>query len=139
MRNGGEHSSRDVSWEALKTLVSRLSRLGKWAVFYARMMGWAVFPLLPGTKIPMPGSHGFRDATNDVVQVIEWWTVTPDANIGIATGTISGLFVIDIDLYKEAVHEALDEIETKYGRFPPTLTATSARGGQHLYFGVQRS
>lgn len=65
------------------------------ALYYARF-GWQVFPLVPRGKVPMT-AHGFMDATTDAAQIIEWWTKRPDANIGIATGERSGLFVVDID------------------------------------------
>jgi hypothetical protein len=69
--------------------------------------GFAVFPLHPRTKTPAT-EHGFKDATTDVAQIRTWWTKTPDANIGIATGKASGgLVVIDINV---------DEAKGKDGR-----------------------
>lgn len=65
------------------------------AIGYASK-GWAVFRLAPDSKVPMPGSHGYKDASSDPMQVLKWWTQTPDANIGIACEA-SGLLVIDID------------------------------------------
>jgi hypothetical protein len=59
--------------------------------------GFAVFPLQPGTKLPFAGSRGCKDATKDEAQVRQWWTDTPQANIGIATGKPSGVWVLDID------------------------------------------
>jgi putative DNA primase/helicase len=46
-------------------------------------MGLRVFPLQPGTKIPMT-AHGVKDATDDPLVIKEWWTKTPDAGIGLA-------------------------------------------------------
>jgi putative DNA primase/helicase len=57
---------------------------------------WAIFPLLPRSKIPPKGSHGFLDATTDPAQVRAWWSATPEANIGLAVGK-SGLVAIDVD------------------------------------------
>ena len=53
-----------------------------WALKYASM-GLRVFPLQPGTKIPMT-AHGVKDATDDPALIKEWWTRTPDAGIGLA-------------------------------------------------------
>jgi hypothetical protein len=56
--------------------------------------GLHVFPCrgkLPRTE------HGFQDASTDTDTVISWWQRWPDANIGIATGTASGLVVLDVD------------------------------------------
>lgn len=64
------------------------------ALWYAQN-GYPVFPLAPGSKIPMAGSRGFLDATVDEAQIRLWWTETPDANIGLAT---AGLAVIDFDV-----------------------------------------
>jgi len=57
--------------------------------------GWYVFPCWPKSKKPMT-ERGFKDATLDEVQVREWWTKTPDANVAVATGP-SGLCVVDVD------------------------------------------
>jgi len=46
-------------------------------------MGLRVFPLQPGTKIPMT-AHGVKDATDDPALIKEWWTRTPEAGIGLA-------------------------------------------------------
>ena len=45
----------------------------------------------PATK------HGFKDATCDPSTVEEFWTNDPDLNIGIATGRLSDIFVVDLD------------------------------------------
>src|SRR6185503_14309935 len=58
--------------------------------------GWPVFPCRPGQKIPAT-PHGVLDATTDPEQIRAWWTATPDANIGIATGA-PGPDVIDVDV-----------------------------------------
>ena len=59
--------------------------------------GIAVFPLARGTKIPLKRSHGFKDATTDPDQIREWWTKTPNANIGAAMGAASGIIGVDVD------------------------------------------
>lgn len=58
--------------------------------------GWHVFPCKPRGKTPIT-AHGVKDATDNLDQVRAWWTATPDANIGLATGGASGVIVIDID------------------------------------------
>lgn len=55
-----------------------------------------VFPLTPNTKVPFKGSNGFHDATQDIEQVKQWWSNTPNANIG-AIPAVGGFFVLDID------------------------------------------
>lgn len=65
----------------------------------------------PG-KHPLTG-NGVYDASKDASQVRAWWTQWPNANIGIATGTVSGIFVIDVD--GEEGEASLAMLETDYG------------------------
>src|SRR6516165_4849410 len=65
------------------------------ALNYAKL-GWKVFPLVPGQKRPLT-MHGSKDATSNPDQIRAWWTQNPDANIGVATGSVSGIVVLDVD------------------------------------------
>jgi hypothetical protein len=58
--------------------------------------GLAVFPCRARTKCPAT-SHGCKDASLDADVVRGWWRANPHANIGIATGEISNIFVLDAD------------------------------------------
>ena len=57
-----------------------------------------VFPCTPGGKQPLT-NHGFHDATSDLSAVKNWWQRWPDANIGMPTGAISGVDVVDVDVH----------------------------------------
>lgn len=103
-----------------------LSDLGQSALDYATRFGWAVFPLVPRGKTPLT-SHGFKDASTDPERIREWWTTTPDANIGIATGTASNLVVLDLDS-----RAAVASFVEAYGD-PSTPCSTTGRGA-HLLF-----
>lgn len=94
--------------------------------------GWAVHPLRPGQKVPA-SPHGCRDATTDPVQIREWWRASRDANAGIATGHVSGVWVLDID--GDAGRASLAELEAEHGALPATLTVRTVRG-LHLYWRV---
>jgi Bifunctional DNA primase/polymerase, N-terminal len=48
------------------------------AIFYARA-GIPVFPLTPGTKIPLARSKGVHDATTDLRVIRSWWGAIPAA------------------------------------------------------------
>lgn len=60
--------------------------------------GIPVFPCVPGAKQPLT-AHGFHDATTDVATVQQWWRRWPDANIGMPTGAVSGVDVVDVDVH----------------------------------------
>jgi len=85
----------------------------------------------PG-KHPRP-PHGFKDATTDESRIRDWSTRWPDANIAIATGTVSGIVVLDIDL-RHGGQASLDAWVRQYGPLPLTVRARSGSGGPHLYF-----
>lgn len=87
--------------------------------------------------------HGFKDATRDANKIREWWKERPDANIGIATGKVSNLVVLDVDIKPEKDgSQLLKMIESKYGPLPSTVAVQTGSGGKHLFFkypdGLQR-
>lgn len=88
------------------------------ALCYAER-GLAVFPLLPQSKEPAT-SHGFKDATTDQEQIRQWWSENPNFNIGIATGNVPGVIVIDVD--GQAGEQSLVILEQEYGKLPVTVT-----------------
>jgi hypothetical protein len=94
--------------------------------------GWRVFPLRARGKTPLT-KGGFKAATVDPRQIEAWWKKWPEANIGIATGAASGLFVLDIDGAHGEAH--LVELQELYGCLPETLTVKTARG-RHIYFAL---
>lgn len=95
--------------------------------------GVPVFPLRPGTKEPFYGSRGFYAATTDPGKIREWWSRTPEANIGIPTGPVSGILVLDVDPGKGG-RESLAELEREIGELPVTYRVKTGRGGEHVHF-----
>jgi hypothetical protein len=95
------------------------------ALWYAER-GLAVFPCSPGTKIPFAGSAGCKDATTDEATIRSWWEKTPGANVAIATGSVSGIYVVDIDA-------ASSEIMP---RLPETWIARTRGGGWHYVYAL---
>ena len=89
--------------------------------------GFYIFPLKPKSKAPLT-SNGFKGASNSPEQIRAWWAQYPDANIGVATGQISGIFVLDID----------------GDNFPKTLMpadvsySVKTSKGHHVYFYVPK-
>jgi Bifunctional DNA primase/polymerase, N-terminal/AAA domain/Primase C terminal 1 (PriCT-1) len=95
-------------------------------------MSWPVFPLRPRDKRPL-SLHGFQDATLDIAQLVRWWAEFPDAGVGIATGTRSGLVVLDVDPRNNG-HHSMAAIRAQYGDLGPTPEAQTGGGGRHLFF-----
>ena len=96
--------------------------------------GLAVFPLKPRDKIPL-SLHGCKDATCSPERIEEWWKQWPDANIRVATGSASSVWVLDIDGMPDEL--SLRKIENSHGaKLPDTVEAITGGGGRHLYFSL---
>lgn len=61
-------------------------------------LGIPIFPCVPGGKQPLT-PNGFHDSTASAKIVDVWWRRTPDANIGLPTGSASGVLVVDVDVH----------------------------------------
>lgn len=73
--------------------------------------GVPVFPVAVSGKQPLT-RHGFHDATTSHAQIRQWWASTPGANVGMPTGTASGVVVVDVDVHGPANgYVALDRAE----------------------------
>jgi len=73
-----------------------MNRLLKAALDYEKL-GWSIIPLRPREKTPLFPWSEFQKKRATSEQITEWWEKYPDANIGIVTGAISNLAVIDLD------------------------------------------
>lgn len=117
--------------------------------------GWPVFPvhgIVNGrctcgrTDCGSSGKHplvrrGVHDAATDESVIHSWWNQCQLANVAIATGSPSGVVVIDIDLgprksssgeVGEPVSASLDPL-IELG-LPRTLTSLTGGGGLHLLY-----
>jgi len=97
--------------------------------FRLMVAGFSVIPCRKD-KTPLISSViPFRTIPADENQITKWWTDWPEACIGIITGRISGITVIDVDTYKPG---AVDP-----GVFPETFTVRTGQGGLQLYYQYQ--
>jgi hypothetical protein len=105
------------------------------ALAYARG-GWPVFPLhnKKPFEIISPGvkSHGYKDATTDEETIRAWWTYHPGATIGLATGSVSGVIVLDID--PPEGYYNLKRLQTTYSPLPDTRRSRTGNKGLHYFF-----
>ncbi|WP_410000399.1 bifunctional DNA primase/polymerase [Gemmata sp. SH-PL17] len=78
-------------------------------------------------------TNGCKGASSDPEQIRKWWGAFPDANIGLATGTVSGVWVLDVDGPEGCA--ALAELEQRHGKLPETVVAKTAKG-EHYFFRI---
>jgi putative DNA primase/helicase len=123
------------------------------AIYYAGR-GWAVFPCHSvtadgfctcgnrDTEDHSVGKHprtlnGVKDATTDQARITEWFSLFPESNIGLACGSVSGVFAVDVDP-RHGGFESLEEFEIMRpdGPLPPTLQSVSGGGGRHMIFAL---
>ena len=90
----------------------------------------AVFPLRARSKTPWT-SHGCLDATTDPETIAGWWSGWPDSNIGIATGSKSNIWVLDIDGTRR---RRAAQARTTLRRSARHGNRRYRRRGHHLYF-----
>ena len=83
-------------------------------------LNWAnskqpIFPCSPKTKRPCI-KGGFKSAANDQDQIKKWWTEFPNAMVGMPTGDVTDIFVLDVDEHgKVSGNKTLAELEAKHG------------------------
>jgi hypothetical protein len=75
----------------------------------------------PGNKHPLSAlvPHGVKDSTISEATIYSWGAKYPRANIGIATGAVSNLVVLDIDP-KNGGDKTFQELIEKHGTLPET-------------------
>jgi len=95
--------------------------------------GWSVIPVEAGGKRPLVRWEAFQQKRPSEQDLRRWYRRWPDANVGIVTGVISSLLVLDVDP-RHGGDASLRELERRYHALPDTVEAVSGGGGRHLYF-----
>jgi hypothetical protein len=90
--------------------------------------GIPVFPLEPLGKRPIV-EQGFKVATTDHPLIYAWWDRTPNANIGMPTGLLSGILVLDVDP-EHGGNESLQALPPR----PMTWVVETPSGGFPYWF-----
>lgn len=91
--------------------------------------GLAVFPVDVATKKPLVEWGGKMAILPSEEQVRKWFS-QPNCAVGVATGPVSNLFLLDFDFEK---HPEAREFYEKH-TFPHTWKERTKHGGLHLYF-----
>lgn len=74
---------------------------------------------------------GLKSATTDPGVIKVWWTLWPDANVGVVTG--SDIWVLDVDP-QHGGDLSLEGLIAQYGTLPETIEAITGGGGSHFLF-----
>jgi hypothetical protein len=105
------------------------------AVEYAERLNWAVFPCRG--KVPAQakaeGGRGVHGASSDATAVAAKWREFPGADIGLACGTVSGIWVLDVDGDEGAA--SLADLERQHGPLPATAWQMTGKG-RHYFFAL---
>jgi hypothetical protein len=89
-----------------------------------------VFPCIVRSKKPLIDDN-LRRATTDPNPIRGWWKVS-ECNIGIATGSGSGIWVLDVD--GPEGEQTLRKLEAERGALPETVEVITGGEGRHIYF-----
>jgi len=92
--------------------------------------GFSVIPAWG--KVPFGSWTAYQHSQIDPKSLKAFLEHHANANIGIATGKFSGIFVVDIDGLEG--EESLRRLEYEYGQLPPTVEVISGGDGRHIYF-----
>ena len=84
-------------------------------------------------KRPLVAWREFQQRIASADEIERWFKQWPDANVGVVTGRISGIIVVDVDV-RHGGPDSVDEFEAAHGPLPPTVEAASGGGGRHLYY-----
>jgi len=92
-----------------------------------------VIPIEPRGKRPLVAWLEFQDRQPTAAEVAGWFGRWPEANVGIVTGIVSGLVVLDVDA-RHGGAQSLSALETEHGPLPWTIAVATGGGGRHCYF-----
>lgn len=124
---------------------------------YARVLGyagrgWPVFPLAPGSKMPLIESahpqgdplrgtcrgecgrdgHGLYDATTDPGRIEAWFKAESRANWAVRTEV--AFDVLDVDVKEANGMATLADLLDRHGCLPAGPSVSTPSGGLHFYF-----
>ena len=101
--------------------------------------GIKVYPLSPGSKIPVAGSHGEHDATDNLDTIKSWFNYNPNFNLAINLKA-SHLAVIDLDNHSNGANgirtysEYIRNHGDSYVDTLRTYTEMTPRNGLHIFY-----
>jgi hypothetical protein len=121
---------------------------GRAAALALAARGWSVVPMHQATagrcscrrpRCPSVGKHPrvlwerWMSRRAGPTDIELWWDRWPEANVGVVTGWVSALVVVDVDP-RNGGDTTLAALEAQEQPLPATVTSLSGGGGRHLYF-----
>ena len=115
-----------------------------------RSRGWAVIPVhsvhegrctCGRDDCPSPGKHPrvrwerYTRELPDEDTVEAWFRRWPDSNLGVVTGAVSGVAVLDVDP-RAGGDRSLERLGAMWMGIPSTVEAATGGGGRHLWFSI---
>jgi len=91
----------------------------------------SVIPLNPKSKLPACAWKDYAVRLPTEAEVMKWWTDNPEYNLGVVTGLVSNLTVVDFDVK--------NGLSSKINDLPQTLKVKTPSGGFHLYYKYEPS
>ena len=76
--------------------------------------------------------HGFKDASRDPARIRAWWRQHPEALVGLPTGKLNGIAVLDLD--RKDGKDGIMMLEHLGIDAASPLTIATPSGGQHRFF-----
>lgn len=91
--------------------------------------GWSILPVKPDEKRPyMQNWLQYTKERASTQVVSEWFTHLSGAGVGVVTGKISGILVLDVE---STCPEPIEDILRKY---PTNMVSRTGSGGYHLFY-----
>lgn len=95
--------------------------------------GWSVIPFREKAKRPAVAWKTYQTKCVSEETLRDWFRRSPNYNVGVVTGALSGLVVLDVDP-RHGGNESLRKLERKRGRLPKSVESITGGGGRHVYF-----
>lgn len=92
-------------------------------------LGWSILPVRPDDKRPyMTNWLQYQKTRADRNLVTSWFSSLSNAGVGLVTGRISGVVVLDVE------HDCPIPIEDILRKYPTGMISKSGGGGRHLFY-----
>jgi hypothetical protein len=95
--------------------------------------GWSVIPIEARGKRPIVPWLEYQSRLATEKEVEAWFGGRRNPNLGIVTGALSNLVVLDVDARHDG-SQSLALLELEHGTLPDTVEAQTGGGGRHIYF-----